>query len=268
MWTDGFEPCGSLPGRLFSTRDPESMILTCPECSTRYQADAAKFPPAGRDVRCAKCGHVWRQNPPEPEIEPANIFVELEPAAPPPRSYEAPPRPQAFVRETAVETEPFAAPASSSMLASPSHWPQRLLLGAGWVGLAVLVLVIGWAAAAYRQQVVAVLPQSASLYSKLGLQTNTSGLQIDNYQYHEEIQDNQSVLVVTGRVVNVSDGELPVPQIRVTLTDNDKRELYHWNFVPDILTLRAGQTTLFVTRLTSPPAAARHLEMRFAKAGE
>ena len=33
------------------------MILTCPQCATRYQADASKFPAAGRSVRCAKCGN-------------------------------------------------------------------------------------------------------------------------------------------------------------------------------------------------------------------
>jgi predicted Zn finger-like uncharacterized protein len=30
------------------------MILTCPSCVTRYSVDGAKFPAAGRQVRCAK----------------------------------------------------------------------------------------------------------------------------------------------------------------------------------------------------------------------
>src|SRR3569833_3062597 len=59
------------------------MILTCPQCDTRYQADVSKFPAAGRNVRCAKCGHVWHQLGPEPEPDPeAELFVE-EPAQPP-----------------------------------------------------------------------------------------------------------------------------------------------------------------------------------------
>ena len=37
------------------------MILTCPSCGTRYSVDGAKFPAAGRTVRCAKCGHSWHQ---------------------------------------------------------------------------------------------------------------------------------------------------------------------------------------------------------------
>src|SRR5215467_14304650 len=51
------------------------MILTCPNCSTRYQADATKFPLAGRKVRCAKCAHVWHQLPPPPEPEPELAIV-------------------------------------------------------------------------------------------------------------------------------------------------------------------------------------------------
>jgi len=51
------------------------MILTCPRCATRYQADAAKFPSAGRNVRCAKCGEVWHQVPPAEAPDPGIAFV-------------------------------------------------------------------------------------------------------------------------------------------------------------------------------------------------
>ncbi len=38
------------------------MIIECPACATRYNIQAS-FPPEGRAVRCAKCGHVWRATP-------------------------------------------------------------------------------------------------------------------------------------------------------------------------------------------------------------
>lgn len=39
----------------------EKMIVTCPECRTRFVAPLEKFLPSGRKVRCAKCGHSWFQ---------------------------------------------------------------------------------------------------------------------------------------------------------------------------------------------------------------
>jgi len=236
------------------------MILTCPECSTRYQADAANFPPTGRDVRCAKCGHVWRQMPPESEFEPETVVVEPEPEVQP--SYEAAPRAQAFVEAPSLDVSQDEAPKRSSRLLG------RIGVGLGWTGLALIVLAIGVAASLYRQQIVDAWPQASSLYATLGMKVNASGLTFGDVKYHLVTQDDQSVLEVTGTLTNVTKRDMPVPQIRVTLSGEDKRELYHWTFAPDVMTLRPGQSTHFATRLTSPPAAARHLDLRFVKAGE
>jgi predicted Zn finger-like uncharacterized protein len=236
------------------------MILTCPACFTRYQADAAKFPPAGRDVRCAKCGHVWHQLAPEPEIETEAVIPE-EPA-PAPKAFVAP---HAFVAPQTSISEP---PEPEAVAKPERAWLRPAALAAGWVGLIAIILVLGTAAASYRHELVAAWPQSASLYAGIGMKTNASGFQFNNLAHHEESEDNQLVLVVTGTLVNISRNELPVPQIRVSLSDNSNHELYHWIFAPDVTTLGPGQSVPFVTRISSPPAAARHLDVRFAKAGE
>ena len=238
----------------------DGMILTCPQCATRYQADAARFGSAGRTVRCAKCGHTWHQEPPAPEEE-ASAEIERpppEPAfpVPPPRPIARAPNP--VISRDVEEIAPRPAP----------QWTMRIAVAAGWIALAAVIAAIVWAGVTYRQQIVSLWPQSASVYSAAGLKANASGIDISDVAYHRDRQDGQSVLTVSGRLTNITDRELSVPQMRVTLSDGDGRELYHWSFAPSVLTLHPGQITKFVTRLSNPPAGARQFEVRFARAGE
>lgn len=42
------------------------MIITCPECATRYDVEDARFQPSGRSVRCASCSESWFVPAPAP----------------------------------------------------------------------------------------------------------------------------------------------------------------------------------------------------------
>jgi predicted Zn finger-like uncharacterized protein len=240
------------------------MILTCPSCSTRYTVDEAKFPPAGRTVRCAKCGHSWHQPGPEPEPVP-----EPEPAA-----VVAPFAPQAApVKE---EAAPFSSGSATRAYAPAAQVPEKprgqglqtAAVVAGWIGLIAVVLLIGWSAYRYRQDIAVIWPQSATVYSSVGLKVNAGGIDFRNVTYKQGSEDGQPALVVTGQIVNLASRELPIPQsVRVTLYDADKRELYHWPFKPGAATLKPGAALDFRTRISNPPAAARSLEVSFSKDG-
>jgi len=72
---------------------------------------------------------------------------------------------------------------------------------------------------------------------------NVSGLDFRKVDYRRETEDGQVVLAVSGEIVNTSSRQLPVPQIvRVTLSDSNKRELYHWTFKPSVRVLAPGQS--------------------------
>ncbi len=255
------------------------MILTCPQCATRYQADAAKFPAAGRSVRCAKCGNVWHQIGPEPQPDPdAEIFVQ-EPEPPPPapvRAREPEPEPPPVSVAAAPRVVAFAPAASVSPAVeveapprAPSRpWAGRAAVIGGWVVLVALILTIGWAAISFRDSVATWLPQTSSIYAAAGLPVNPRGMGFSDIAFQSQFEDGQKVLAVTGRIVNRSGHELTVPLVRVALLDMDNHELYHWTFVPGVATLKPGATAKFRTRLSSPPAGTRNLEVRFARAGE
>jgi predicted Zn finger-like uncharacterized protein len=238
------------------------MILTCPNCDTRYSVDGAKFPAAGRTVRCAKCGHSWHQaaEAPEPEQEPLAEAVIPEPA----------PEPEAASAYPANNPSSIRAYAPAAAVAEPrGPLGPRLAVVAGWIGLIAVVLLIAVSAVRYRQDIAVIWPQSTGVYSSLGLKVNASGIDFRQVDYRRESEDGQVVLAVSGVIVNTGARELPVPQtVRVTLSDADKHELYHWTFKPTATVLKAGESVPFTTRLSSPPAAARHLEVRFAKDGQ
>lgn len=73
----------------------KSVIVACPSCGARFNLDPAKLLPAGRNVRCAKCDHRWRQMPEGFDEPPAVEVAPLAPEPAPPASAEsfAPPPP-------------------------------------------------------------------------------------------------------------------------------------------------------------------------------
>jgi predicted Zn finger-like uncharacterized protein len=74
------------------------VVVACPSCGARFNLDPAKLLPAGRNVRCAKCDHRWRQMPPgfeqeglEAPLAPAEAAAEAGPRAEPTAAAAEPP---------------------------------------------------------------------------------------------------------------------------------------------------------------------------------
>lgn len=241
------------------------MILTCPACSTRYTVDAAKFPPAGRTVRCAKCAHSWHEPGPAPEPVASDLEPEAIPVAATPAASAPVPEPD-DIFASASGTRAYAPAAQAAAEKPRGQGLQTAAVVAGWLGLIAVVLLIGYSAVRYRQDIASVWPQSAGVYSGLGLPVTASGIDFRDVAYRREVEDGQTVLVVTGQIVNTAKRELPIPQtVRVGLNDADNRELYQWTFKPEAATLQPGASLPFRTRLSSPPPGARFAVVTFAK---
>jgi predicted Zn finger-like uncharacterized protein len=252
------------------------MLLICPNCAARYEVDGSKFPAAGRKVRCAKCGTTWHQATPQAEAEPdqaeieAVVFEGREPesAVPIPESdpevFQEPEPVRAALSPTReIEREEIVEEASR-----PSARNGGVVVALGWVALVAVILLIGFSAASFRAQIVDIWPQSASLFARMGMAVNTRGLDFTDIRHLNQTEDGQPVLVITGKLVNVGAQRRDVPPLRVTLSDANRHAIYDWSFEPSRSSLAPGQTVAFRTRLSNPPTAAVHVEIRFADGAE
>jgi predicted Zn finger-like uncharacterized protein len=210
------------------------MILTCPQCSTRYHVDASSIGTPGRTVRCASCGNRWLAKPPAD----APQVVELDPASP-------------------LTDDPLWSAAGAAT--SPRRSSASLI---GWL-IGVLVILLAASAVIGRNEIVAGFPASASLYQKLGLIDIQPGLQFEDVVARRLEEGGVAVLVVEGAVVNLTDQARPVPPIRVTLLDGGGRRLQHELFQAEKTRLDGGDKTTFSGRLINPAEQARNFSVVF-----
>ncbi|MEP0067844.1 DUF3426 domain-containing protein [Pyruvatibacter sp.] len=280
------------------------MIITCPECETRYTVKAAAFKAPGRKVRCASCNNEWFQAPPEDAPKPVELEEPVE-AAPAPDPEPAPEpaaaapaaedatdeTPQeapavakpvikrpAAVEETAIPEEEFSAsdddlnddvaaskPAKFKPTAPPKRSRGELV---GWAALVLFVVAFFGSAWAFRGDIARYWPSTASLYELIGTPVAEQGMEFRQVVYESAVENGLTVLSIRGEIVNVAEERGSVPRVRVALRDAEGQELYHYFFAIPEAELDAGATAEFVTRLSSPPAAARDLVLRFVEPGE
>jgi hypothetical protein len=123
---------------------------------------------------------------------------------------------------------------------------------------AILVGLVVW-----RVQVVQAVPQTASLFSAIGLPINLRGLAFDNVRTTGEVHDGVPVLIVEGSIVNVTNKTVEVPRLRFAMRNRTGQEIYAWTSVTGRSILAPGETATFRTRLASPPADGREVIVRF-----
>lgn len=268
------------------------MIITCPSCSARYDVAAAGFSPAGRKVRCAKCGENWHQEPEEvfvddvitqevdvaSDVEAETSEAEIgatEASAPPPVHDE--PDLEDDIAFAEPDPEPVAKPVQKAAAKKPpkKNSPkkkapkakrsvgQKLAVAAGWTLLALFVGGTAYGFSSYKTDIVRLWPATATLYAAFNDPVDLRGMEFQQVAYKHVYEDGVPVLSISGQVVNVSDARLSVPKVRVGLRDENKKELYYWTFGLPETALEPEQSAEFVTRLSAPPIAAKDLEITF-----
>jgi len=137
-------------------------------------------------------------------------------------------------------------------------WPlaplPTLILGLA----AATTILIGW-----RADTVRLLPQTASLYSAIGLGVNLRGLVFENIKTSRETHEGIPVMVIEGEIVSVSRKAVEVPRLRFGVRNGLGGEIYSWTAMPSRTIAGSGDRVSFRSRLASPPAETHDISVRF-----
>jgi predicted Zn finger-like uncharacterized protein len=161
--------------------------------------------------------------------------------------------------EPLEDIETYAARHQKRGFRRPSlHWPLSNLQSGILALLIVDAILVGW-----RNDVVRILPQTASLYSMLGLSVNLRGLALEDVATTTEQHEGVPILVVEGSVVNNTRRIVDVPRLKFVVRNSANEEVYSWTAVPPRATLPPGEAVPFRSRLASPPTDGRDVLVRF-----
>ncbi|MGL3105011.1 MJ0042-type zinc finger domain-containing protein [Bradyrhizobium sp. BR 1432] len=125
------------------------------------------------------------------------------------------------------------------------------------MGALILALVI------WRGDMVRLLPQTAAFYKLVGIEVNLRGLAFKDVKLSSETVDGKQVLVIEGVIVGEGKKPLDIPRLRFAVHDAQGAEIYAWNTVLEQTVLRPGERAFFRSRLASPPAEGRNIDVRF-----
>jgi hypothetical protein len=136
----------------------------------------------------------------------------------------------------------------------------------GWLAVLLMLLILTGLVLG-RNELVALAPQAASIYQRLGLPvTQAIGLELAGIVSERLREDERDVLRITGTVRNVAGAERDVPPLRIALLDGARTEVLVQEVEVPQPVLGDGGSTRFVVDLADPPEAARNFSVTFAVA--
>jgi predicted Zn finger-like uncharacterized protein len=239
------------------------MIVSCPECSSKFRIASEALGDKGRKVRCSSCKHTWFQ---EPELEftptdadiPADtndVSSDVSENTPPPIPSEPSPLDDDFVEPGNVRSKrpkgfaPDKVKEKKKGKGGLIAWLLLLILGGG-VGYAV-------ADQSARIQIVNTVPEAMKVYDFLDLQVYPVGygLAIENQQIERASRDGQKLIVITGEIQNTIDKKVIVPKLLGAMRTESGEAVSRKTITTDVAYLDPEEKITFLIELVNSSKA-------------
>lgn len=256
------------------------MILTCPECATRFKIADDAIGSNGRTVRCSQCSATWfvaadpdalnlddaekdaeiRQeiiNAPVPDIETnSDTFSEAETDLD-----------SVFDGLESSTNNGLANVGAHAAIRETSDRKKvrKRLLGVSmiWIVTLVILAVFALSAFLFRAKIVETFPGTAPIYKAIGLEADASGLEIYDIETRYGNNEGVQVLFVSGRVKNFDIKTRDVELIQLSFKNASGEVLTSWVVEPSQAMLKPGQTIKFSSQYPNPPVDAVKLAPSF-----
>jgi predicted Zn finger-like uncharacterized protein len=233
------------------------MILTCPQCETRYRLTAEKLTPDGHHVRCTNCGEIWHQMPDPVELPHDLPSLEtLEKEKDKPRSFRD--HVELEFRDIPESVKPIR---ESVVLPKPPKLQRgrfdNSLSGYG-AAVCIFLLIFGififW-----KNDVVASWRPATLLYTTLGVDIPMpgAGLRFEDITARASLAEdnNGEFLEITGRIVNITSEDQPLLPVHAFLRDTEGKSVEEWSIeIPEKFVPANSAVSFAVSRLSKRKA--------------
>ncbi|MEO1168597.1 MAG: MJ0042-type zinc finger domain-containing protein [Pseudomonadota bacterium] len=234
------------------------MILVCPACSTRYLVPDTAIGVDGRQVRCANCKNSWFAEGPDTVPEPP-VAAPEPPPAPVQREFSEPPAPEPPT-ETAPAEKPHRTAGDADPFAHEPPFKPRRNPAKMWTAIAAglfIVLAAGIGAVAWFGP--------PGFIAGIGGNASDGALDVQLVRSPERrtLASGHELLSISGRIVNMTDEEQRVPDIRAELRNAQGAVVYDWTIQAPQRTLPPREMVEFNSAEIDIPRNAEELNLRF-----
>lgn len=210
------------------------MILECSNCSTRFIVKDALLLPDGRKVKCAKCKHIWFQDPPITIDESDDLD-------------EAPKIVENAIPDFDEIPESVKPIPEGSNLPTLKEKPETSLLYCFYmVGYALAILFV--ISVPFRHEITKIWAPASAIYETVGLKVHALGEQIaieDLKLEEKKFPNGRTVVNFDVFLKNKYDKEVWVPNIKIDFYPEEvtSRLSTSLNYEPVFYKLLPGQST-------------------------